>query len=165
MSVQNPPGPAKPAVVDALRAALAAELDVLEGAAAVTREEVGSDETRSEGKYDTRSTEASYLARGQAFRIAALRQLQAWFEVFDASAPLSPPIVQVGALVGLVGHRRAHVFVAPAGGLDVDVGGTVVRVISPGSPLGAAMEELEEGDAFEVDSPRGVVTYEIDRLS
>ncbi len=157
--------PAKADVVAALRARLADELAAVEATAAMARDEVASDETRAEGKYDTRATEASYLARGQAMRIGALRQLAAWFDVFDPAVPLDPPVAQVGALLALDGPRPMLVFIAPDGGLRADVDGRTVEVISPRSPLGVAMEELEEGDAFEVDSPRGLLEYEIVSLA
>lgn len=156
--------PSKPAVVDALRQALARELAGVEAAAALARDEVSSAETRQEGRYDTRATEASYLARGQAERIAELRTLSAWFQVFDPARPLPDPVVQVGALVQLEDlgtAARRWLFLAPRGGVSVELGGVVVRTISPTSPLGVAMKELREGDAFEVDSPRGIVGYEV----
>ncbi len=148
-------------VVRQLRASLEAELAGLESVAASTRDEVTSDQTRQEGRYDTRATEASYLARGQARRIGELRRLLAWFDTFDPARRLEAPVVQVGTMVALEGERRELVFVAPSGGARVEVGGRRVRVISPVSPLGQAMAELEPGDGFEVDSPRGVLDYEV----
>ena len=152
--------PDKRTVLHALRAQLAKELEAVERVAAMARDEVGSDETRAEGRYDTRSTEASYLARGQAWRVAELRQLAAWFRNLDPEgAP--PPDIQVGALVALEGHREQVLFLAPIGGLRAEVEGRVVRVISPVSPLGRGLTGLEVGDEAEIDSPQGRVTYEV----
>jgi transcription elongation GreA/GreB family factor len=153
--------PDKTAVVACIQAELGTELEAFERVAAATRSEVGSDETRQEGQYDTRATEASYLARGQARRIAQLRRVMAWLEAFDPSLPLEPALVQVGALVALDGHRRELLFVAPVGGGRVQVGPHTVQIVSPSGPMGRAMAELELGDGFEVDSPRGVLDYEI----
>lgn len=152
--------PSKEAVVEALRATLAARLDAVERVAAMARDEVASEETKQEGKYDTRATEASYLARGQAWRVAELRRLVAWCTVFDARQP-QHKAVGVGSLVRIAGRRAGWVFVAPIGGPQVDVRGETVRVISLDSPLGAAMLELEEEEAFEVDSPQGLLEYEV----
>lgn len=157
----SPEIPTRVAVVAALRESLREELAAVESVAAMARDEVSSEETRSEGKYDTRATEASYLARGQAWRVAALRRQLAWAEVFDPERPLSPPVVQVGALVQLLGEREEWVFVAPVGGANLDVGGVTVKVISPASPLGQAISELEAGEAAEVDTPRGLVELEV----
>jgi transcription elongation GreA/GreB family factor len=157
----TPPLPSKADVIAALAADLATELAALERVAAATRAEVGSDETRSEGQYDTRAIEASYLARGQATRIAELRRLIAWVDRFDPRRPLDPPVVQVGALLAVQGHRRELLFVAPTGGGRLQVGPDTVRIISPRGPMGQAMAELEVGDEVEVDSTRGVQSYEL----
>ncbi len=148
----------KERVVDALRDSLSTELAALERAAAATRDEVGNDEARQEGKYDTRSTEASYLARGQAWRIVELRRLSAWFQTLQ---PRPMDTVAIGALVHLDGPRHERVFLAPEGGARVVVDGQPVRVISPRSPMGAALAGLEAGDGFRVDTPRGPVEYEV----
>lgn len=148
----------KAAVVEALRSRVAQDLAALESVAAMARDEVGNSETRQEGKYDTRSTEASYLARGQAWRIAELRQLKAWF---DRLQPRAQDSAEVGALVAIEGPRVELLFLAPAGGAQVEVEGRRVRVISPQSPLGTALSGLEEGDAFEVFTPQGRVEYEV----
>ena len=146
-------------VFAALREGVHQELVAVERVAAMARDEVASDETRSEGKYDTRATEASYLARGQAWRVAELRRLVAWFDTFSPR-PLGGA-VQVGSLVLLDGPRQDWVFVAPTGGASARVDGQPVHAISPSSPLGQALCGLEAGDAFEVDSPKGLVTWEI----
>ncbi len=153
--------PTKSAVIAALRALLNEDLRALVSVAEAARDEVSSDEARQEGQYDTRAIEASYLALGQARRIAELRQQLAWTTTFDAGREFDPPTVQVGAMVQLEGHRRELVFVAPVGGGQLAVGPHTVRVISPSGPLGQAMAELEVGDEFEVDSPRGVLSYEL----
>jgi transcription elongation GreA/GreB family factor len=151
--------PGKSQVIQAIRARLSLSLEAIERMAAQARDESTSGESKAEGQYDTRATEASYLARGQAMRIGELRQLVAWFEALSTAPILD--MVSVGALVGIEGDQAELLFIAPAGGSDVDVHGQRVRVISPASPLGSAMATLEVGDAFEVDTPRGLRTYEV----
>lgn len=150
------PLPPKAEIVAALCAGLETELAALERMAAASRDEVGSDETKNEGKYDTRSTEASYLARGLAFRIADLRQVVAWLQLFDASWRSS--VVQAGALIQLDDDL---LFMAPVGGGRVRVGDRTVTIISPASPLGEALAGLEPGDVAEIDSPRGILSREV----
>lgn len=149
----------KSAVLKALAAEVAVELDAVERVAAMARDEASSEESKAEGKYDTRATEASYLARGQAWRVAELRRLSAWMQVFDATVPRD--VVEVGALVDLGGHRDAWVFVGPIGGPKVQVDSRTLRMISLDSPLGGAMAGMSEGEGFAVDSPQGRVEYEI----
>jgi transcription elongation GreA/GreB family factor len=153
--------PDKSLVVSGLLTQVQSELDSMESLAQMARDEATSSETKSEGKYDTRATEASYLARGQAWRITELRQLVAWLSSDMANRVLPEAVVQVGALVRIEGTRNELVFVAPIGGAKTIVGDETIRVISPASPLGSAMAELEVGDGFEVESPRGVLDYEV----
>ncbi len=148
-------------VVQQLRTGVQSELDAMEAMAEMARDEATNTETKAEGKYDTRATEASYLARGQAWRIAELRKLVAWLSTEAATRQLTEPIVQVGALVHLEGARSEWFFVAPSGGKDTEVNGQTIHVISTASPIGSAMVELQAGDAFEVDTPRGLQDYEI----
>lgn len=151
--------PAKSAVVQAFHETLSAELVAVERVAAEARDETTNSETKQEGKYDTRAIEASYLARGQAWRIVALRRLRAWFAVVE---PRPMDRVQTGALVGVEdldsGDERVF-FVAPEGGRSAEVEGTTVELISPKSPLCQAMSELEEGDDFVLELPRGRREY------
>jgi len=154
--------PPKHTVIEAFRLALSEELRAVESVAAMARDEASSEETKSEGKYDTRATEASYLARGQAERVVALRRLLSWFEVIE---PRPIEEVQRGALVALDGDQPAVVFVAPAGGPRVTVGGQSIQAISLTSPLGELIEDLEVGDEVELDTPRGVRNLTITAVS
>ncbi len=151
----------KSQVVEALQKVLREALEAVERMAAMARDETTSGETRAEGKYDTRATEASYLARGQAWRIAELRKLSSWFETLAVDQPFDPLTVRSGALVELLGDHPEFVFMAPIGGTKAVVDGLTVRVISPASPMGSAMTDLEPGDAFEVETPRGMLSFEI----
>lgn len=155
-------------IIDSLKQRLADELGALESVANQTREEVGSSETKSEGKYDTRSTEASYLARGQAWRIAGLRQLAAWFDNLTIEKTFES--VEVGSLVEVTRESGGSrfIFLAPAGGLksSVKIDGESIRVevISQSSPMGSAMFGLKVEDYFEVESPKGPVDWEVLRI-
>jgi transcription elongation GreA/GreB family factor len=133
----------------------------LERVGAVTREEVTSDETRSEGKYDTRSTEASYLARGQAWRITSLRQLSAWFQALPDEGPASNAPVCLGALVAVEAERVEFLFLAPVGGSQVEVDGHRVRVISPDSPLGKKLIGRRAGEDFAFERPSGKAEFSL----
>ena len=156
--------PDKAAVVAALLTQVTEELAGVEAMAQSTRDEATSAETKSEGKYDTRATEASYLARGQAWRIIALRKFSTWLSGEVATRTLAEPVVQVGALVRIIGARSEVLYIAPVGGGKATIGETTVRTISPSSPLGEAMIELEVGDAFELDSPRGLLAFEVSAI-
>ena len=57
------------------------------------------------------------------------------------------------------------VYISPIGGGKAVINGETIRAISPSSPLGSAMIELETGDHFEVDSPRGLINYAVVDIS
>jgi len=155
--------PDKSHVIAAILAELTESLLAVERTAAMARDETTSGETRAEGKYDTRATEASYLALGQAGRIADLREQVAWFAQVGEGVPTDR--VGPGALVRLEGDQQETVYLAPVGGTRVEVDGMLVRVISLASPLGQAMAGLEAGDGFEVETPRGKLNLEVVSVS
>ena len=125
--------PTKVQVVQAVRAQLQRDVDTLERLHGAATSEVSSDETRQEGKYDTRATEASYLARGQAQRHAEIKSLLAWFERFDPTWPPEDEAATVGSLVTLGGPTRRILFIAPQGGPTVELEGERITVASDAS--------------------------------
>jgi transcription elongation GreA/GreB family factor len=138
----------KRALHEALRAQLAAELEratrhALDAAEATTHEE-----NRAESDKDMRSTEASYVARGQALRARdlalALKRLdQMALRDFGAGDR-----IEASALVVLEDDgRRATYFIVPAGG-GQRIG--AVHTLATTSPLGAALLGLTAGDEVEV---------------
>ena len=44
---------------------------------------------------------------------------------------------------------------APVGGSGAELSGQRIKVISPASPLGKALSELESGDEVTLSSPKG----------
>ena len=140
--------------LERLNEVLLRELEAVERVSSVTREEVTSDETRSEGKYDTRATEASYLARGQAWRIAELRQLVSWCSQLSPVAP-SEQRACLGSLLLVETEACSIYFLAPVGGTSLTLNGEIVRLVSPQSPIGKAVLGLEVDDESHFESPSG----------
>jgi len=104
-------------------------------------------EARQENDKDTRGLEQSYVARGQALRIAALEA-----ELTDVRAMTlaEKPKVGPGSLVTVEedGAVRCY-FIAPhGGGITLERGKVVV--VTPRSPLGNALIGKEVGDECEV---------------
>ncbi|MEM6930792.1 MAG: GreA/GreB family elongation factor [Myxococcota bacterium] len=148
--------PTKDAVIAALREAIARDLTAVAEGTAHARAEATSAESKAENKYDTRATEASYLAAGQGRRLEGLRHVAGWLDQLDPSAVRED--VGMGALVELAeaGRPPRWVLVGPTGGSTVRVEGVPVMLLSLDSPLGEALDEAEPDEVVEVDSPRGV---------
>src|SRR5438128_1629706 len=107
----------KEALRNELAAKLAAALEAARTAHAAAVAGATDDEARPENDKDTRGLEQSYLARGQAQRVAELEEAVAdvdalTLRTFGAGDPIA-----MSALVTIdEDGERQRVFVAPAGG-------------------------------------------------
>jgi transcription elongation GreA/GreB family factor len=146
----------KRAVFSTLRATLQSELDAVLRVAEMAVDEATHAETRAENKYDTRGLEASYLAAGQARRLADLRQGLATFDSLAVEA--TGGRVQVGALVQVEEEEGSWwCFLTPGGGgSSVEVEGVLIRFISPRSPIGLALLGAHVDDEVSWSTPQGV---------
>lgn len=133
-------------VLAALVEALEEQCAVARAQAAIAHDEATSDETRQEGKYDTRAIEASYLAQAQAQRLQDVERSLGHLRVMPSGPPRT--LVDGPCLVCLERDEgSAWYLLAPAApGLRVSVSGTKVRVLSPASPLGRELLGAEVGD-------------------
>ena len=154
-------------VLQALLTAVQEHCAAVERVAAMARDEASSDETRSEGKYDTRATEASFLARGQAERVDDLRRARSWLEQ-EVHASLSGPKPaastqgEIGSLIEVQMRGRSELlFIAPMTTAPVRVSERTVRVVALSSPLGTALANARSGDILEIDGPQGTMECEV----
>lgn len=159
----------KRALVAAIVAQISDEIDTMARLAKDAAEAATHEENKPENDKDMRSTEASYLARGQAARVAelsaALAQLQS-MELHDFG---EGEAIGVSALVEVQSKTgRSTCFVVPAGGgRKVRLAGErdlEVQTTTPTSPLGEALVGLSAGDEAEVETPQGVRTWTILRV-
>jgi transcription elongation GreA/GreB family factor len=153
----------KTAVRDQILVQLRKELALQTRAAQLSREEAISEESRPENQYDMHSQEAAYLAEGQA-RLAA--EIAANITLYEGLAipPISPDgLVAVGAAVAVENAgRRVWYFIGPrAGGLELEVDGMSVLVLTPQSPLGRELLGKRVGDSVRVQARGGPVIHHI----
>ena len=144
----------KAALVAAAIADVEATLRRQRGANRQASEGATDSESRAESKWDTGGLEASYLARGYArqFEESAgrLQQLRNYRPVSFSDRPISQ-----GALVQCdTGGQPFWIFLLDCGGLELNFEGREVTFISQYSPLGQALQNKREGDAFSV--PGGI---------
>ena len=118
----------KQAVFRAVLARFQAVLEEHRRAAGDARDGATGDEVASEGKYDTRATESSYLARGHAMQFEALAEA---FRTLDAyRLPPDRPGTSIGTGTLVEGEscgERWHYLVLPAGGGFIEGGGVGER--------------------------------------
>lgn len=158
--------PSKRALVEALREQLEAEIATMTRLAREAAEAATHEENKPENDKDMRSTEASYVARGQADRARDLERAHALLGAMELKDLAGGAPIEGSALVEL-SHKKTRTigFLVPAaGGRKVTVDGVEVQSITPSSPLGEALIGLAEGDEAEVPTPQGVKVYEIVRV-
>lgn len=137
----------KQAVLNQILAVLNAELASLTRAANEAFAAATDPDSKAENKYDTRSLEASYVARGQAKRVVELQEAVRAFEALSGSALESGAL---GALVTLEAPEGlSHYFLGPfAGGTEIVHEGNEIVVITPASALGQKLVGQRKGNAI-----------------
>ncbi|TDU73133.1 GreA/GreB family transcription elongation factor [Prosthecobacter fusiformis] len=142
----------KTAVLTALQIVLAEELEVLTRGARASFAAATDPDSKAENKYDTRTLEASYVARGQAQRVAELQEAVHQFQALAQQLTESATI-RVGSLVTL-NDEFLHFLGPAAGGTEVTIEGQEILVITPASPLGQKLMGKQAGDTVEIGGGR-----------
>ena len=130
-----------------LLAVLEATLSTLEAAHADARAGATHEQAKPENDKDTRALEQSYLARGQAMRIEALK---AGLAALGTMSIAATAVARAGSLLQVEDEEgeTLHYFLAAEGGGTKLEGG--VQVLTPASPLGAAFIGKRAGDEVEL---------------
>jgi len=139
-------------VLEAFRSRLQQELERAIKRAREAAEGVTHEENRAEGDKDMRATEASYVARGQASRVAEMEEAVVRLAALELLPFAADARIALSALVEL-GHngRRLHYFLLPAGGGEkVSLDGLEIQALTTQSPLGRALLGLSQGDVAEL---------------
>lgn len=155
--------PAKLAIIDSLCLQIKEELIEVTRQAREAAEAVTHEDNRQEGDKDMRSTEASYVARGQAERVVELERELARLRTMPCLEFTGGDAIAASALVALQTEDGVHNYflVTVGGGRRVAVDGCEVRTLASSSPLGAALMGLSRGDEAEVPAPQGERLLEI----
>ena len=103
-----------------------------------TRTMANQEDMKAESKWDTRGTEAKYLADGQQRRIEELEQEVALIEQLHFKNYKTEDEVALGAVVEIeFNHISRYYFIcSTAGGTILNIDGVPILVISVFSPIG-----------------------------
>ncbi len=146
----------KSQIITAIVAQLRDEFERRREVSKRTREQGSDAESKSEGKYDTRSTEENYLADGLAKQALVSAQAAAEIEKLPhrTFAPDDP--IDLGALVEVqFPGAREWFFLAPAGGgTEVTHNKKSITVLTPESPLGAGLLGRRAGESTKAPAAR-----------
>jgi len=111
-------------------------------------------ESRAEDPKDMRSTEVSYLARGQAMRVEELDEQIMRLRYFEPRAFAEDDSVAAGAVVEVELDDDDDIrwyFVLPyGGGTEVTHAGRTVTIVTGNSPLGRSLLDRCVGDDVEL---------------
>lgn len=153
----------KQQVIQAIQQHLLQELEGLLKAAQAAHEAATSEESRAENQYDTRATEAAYLARAQATRVEEIKRLLTLYRFLPIRTYGKEDFIVPAALVDLeMNGIVASYFIAPqGGGLVMRLGDRPVQVITPQSPIGEVLMGRRVGDVVEVESRGTIREYRV----
>lgn len=157
------PGKLKSALLEAAIAQLEVELETMRRAAQATRDGATHEESRAENDKDTRGLESSYLARGQAERVAELELGIQKLRHLSLESYAGGDRIALTAVVtlDLDGDELRYFLVPAGGGLEIDVDGARIVLVTPSAPLGRALLGKEVGDEIEIRVAGTARTYEV----
>lgn len=138
----------KSKIIEVVLEHLRADFERRQAAARRTREQGNDAESKSEGKYDTRSTEENYLADGlarQAMEAAAAAEAIEQMPIRDFAVGEG---IDLGALVELEFAKETEFFLiaTAGGGTEVVWNKRTIVVLTPESPLGSRLIGRHAGE-------------------
>ncbi len=112
--------------------------------------------SKAEGKYDTRSLEASYLAAGQARQVDELAESVRIFETLALPDFEADEEIDAGALVKveLAGESSFYLLVPASGGLVIEHEGMEITLLTPASALYRNLLGMRAGESLEAPKLR-----------
>ena len=151
----------KEKIIAALKEKVQSELGEIKKAFASSHDLATSSEMKSEGKYDTRSIEAGYIAGAQQKRVQELELELGLLDEINISH--LPDTVSVGSLVEIKYNdlTRLYFISSTAGGSFLSVQGQTIMVISAFSPIGTEVIGLSAKDEFEVEHKNETRQYQL----
>ncbi|MEO7098101.1 MAG: transcription elongation factor GreAB [Luteolibacter sp.] len=142
----------KYALLEKIRAELRSRFELLSRAAFEAHAAATDPGSKAEGKYDTRSLEASYLAAGQARQIDELAETVRIFDnlTLPDFAPSDP--IDAGALVAteMRGETVHFLLVPTSGGLEIKHEDIEVTLLTPDSALYRKLLGMQVGEELEM---------------
>jgi hypothetical protein len=140
--------PMKSVLIEKIRIELKGRLERLAKAAMEAHAAATDPDSKAEGKYDTRSLEASYLAVGQARQVDELAEAVRIFEAFTPPDFSTNDSIGMGALVeaDIRSETSLLLLVPAAGGMVLDLDGQEITLLTPASTLYQNLLGMRSGD-------------------
>ncbi|MCW4631799.1 MULTISPECIES: transcription elongation factor GreAB [Marinomonas] len=158
-------------VYKAVTEALLRRYETAKWAAKQAHEAATNQESIAENKYDTFGLEASYLAHGQSQRV--LECEKDWL-IFSKTPPVTFAedstvglwsMVTLSELEPLSGIKK-YFFISPcAGGLNVEIKGETVYLVTASTPVGKRLLGKMLGDEVDLPQNSRQIAYEITSIA
>ncbi len=141
----------KAKLLEIIRIELRGRLELLTRSALDAHAAATDPGSKAEGKYDTRSLEASYLAAGQARQVDDLAEAVRVFESVSMRDFAMDEPIEMGALVEVEmrGETSVLLLAPAAGGLVVNLDDQEITLLTPASTLYQNLLGSRAGDFFE----------------
>ena len=113
-------------------------------------------ENIADNKYDTLGLEASYLAQGQAKRVAKCEANLTAFAELKVTHFTQQTAISLSALIYLMDDSDSEqiLFLSPvSGGVKINVSGLSVTLITPSAPLGKKLMGCYVDDEIDIELP------------
>jgi len=138
----------KSAIIHAVLEHLRGDFERRQTAAKRTRQQGNDAESKSEGKYDTRSTEENYLADGLARQALEAAKAAEVIEKMPIRDFEKSDGIDVGAVVELRFDKETEFFLiaTTGGGTEVVWNQKTIVVLTPESPLGSRLMGRRAGE-------------------
>lgn len=159
-------GDDKKTLLAMLRDHLATELERSTRIARDAADAVTHEDNRPEGDKDMRSTEASYVARGQSERVREIEHAMLKLAAMPLRNFSPDDSIEVSALIDVENEKGTTTYwlVPAAGGERLALANRPIVTLTTTSPLGRALLGLVAGDDAEVATPQGMRSYAISRV-
>ena len=142
------------------------DLNKLTQSARAAHESAIHTESKAEDQYDTRGLEASYLAGAQSKRIIELDESINVYTHLNIQSFTSQSPIASTALIELKSNEKSffYLLMPVGGGLKVEFENKIVHLITPQSPLGAALLGKKVGAQIELKIQNEFRDYDIVRV-
>ena len=139
------------------------ELDVAVQAVKIAHEDATNEESKPENQYDTRALEASYVARGQALRVAELNETLFECKNLILRDFSEEDSIAATALIEIESNNKKSLlfFLPKGGGSTIEMNQSRIQVVTPSTPLGKALLQMKKGDFISVELASSQRDYEI----
>lgn len=140
---------------------LESDFIALKGTYELNKKNAQDSEMKAESKWDTRSIEAGYLASAQE---AKLKEKEAELNIlknFKLKSFNEDDPINVGALIELYDEEILYFLLPISGGKEITLKGTIIKAISPKSPLGRSLIGAYTSDACQYKTPKGEIEVEV----